>query len=51
MQALLFYITRVMQSGQAAVNQQYGQSATVKQETEPEGTTLTSKPSACPEGR
>ena len=45
------YITRVEQSGQAAVNQPYGWSATGKLATEPVGKTLTSKPSACPEGR
>ena len=47
------YITRVMQSGQAAVNQPYGWSATGKPETEPVDKTLTSKPSglSCPEGR
>ena len=39
------YITRVMQSGQAAVNQPYGWSATGRPETEPVGKTLTSKPS------
>ena len=39
------YITRVMQSGQAAVNQPYGWGATGKPETEPMGKTLTSKPS------
>ena len=39
------YITRVMQSGQAAVNQPYGWGATGKPETEPVGKTLTSKPS------
>ena len=39
------YITRVMQSGQAAVNQPYGWSATGKPETEPVDKTLTSKPS------
>ena len=39
------YITRVEQSGQAAVNQPYGWSATGKPETEPVGRTLTSKPS------
>ena len=39
------YITRVQQSGQAAVNQPYGWSATGKPETEPVGKTLTSKPS------
>ena len=45
------YITRVEQSGQAAVNQPYGWSATGKPVTESVGKTLTSKPSACPEGR
>ena len=45
------YITRVMQSGQAAVNQPYGWGATGKPETEPVGKTLMSKPSACSEGR
>ena len=39
------YITRVQQSGQAAVNQPYGWGATGKPETEPVGKTLTSKPS------
>ena len=39
------YITRVQQSGQAAVNQPYGWGATGKPETEPMGKTLTSKPS------
>ena len=39
------YITRVGQSGQAAVNQPYGWSATGKPATEPVGKTLTSKPS------
>ena len=39
------YITRVQQSGQAAVNQPYGWSATGKPATEPVGKTLTSKPS------
>ena len=39
------YITRVMQSGQAAVNQPYGWSATGRPETEPVDKTLTSKPS------
>ncbi len=39
------YITRVMQSGQAAVNQPHGWSATGRPETEPVGQTLTSKPS------
>ncbi len=37
------YITRVQQSGQAAVNQPYGWSATGKPATEPVGKTLTSK--------
>ena len=46
------YITRVQQSGQAAVNHQpYGWGATGRPETEPVGKTLTSKPKACPEGR
>ena len=39
------YITRVMQSGQAAVNQPYGWGATGKPETESVDKTLTSKPS------
>ena len=39
------YITRIQQSGQAAVNQPYGWGATGKPETEPVGKTLTSKPS------
>ena len=39
------YITRVMQSGQAAVNQPYGWGATGKPETESLDKTLTSKPS------
>ncbi len=39
------YITRIGQSGQAAVNQPYGWGATGKPETEPVGKTLTSKPS------
>ena len=39
------YITRVEQSGQAAVNQPYGWSATGEPATEPVGKTLTSKPS------
>ena len=39
------YITRVQQSGQAAVNQPYGWGATGKPETEPVGKTPTSKPS------
>ena len=39
------YITRVGQSGQAAVNQPYGWSATGKPATEPVDKTLTSKPS------
>ena len=39
------YITRVQQSGQAAVNQPYGWSATGEPATEPMGKTLTSKPS------
>ena len=39
------YITRVQQSGQAAVNQPYGWSATGEPATEPVGRTLTSKPS------
>ena len=38
------YITRIEQSGQAAVNQPYGWSATGKPATEPVGKTLTSKP-------
>ena len=38
-------ITRVQKSGQAAVNQPYGWSATGRPETEPVGKTLTSKPS------
>ncbi len=38
------YITRVMQSGQAAVNQPYGWGATGSPETEPVDKTLTSKP-------
>ena len=45
------YITRVGQSGQAAVNQPYGWGATGRPETEPVGKTLTSKPSGLPEGR
>ena len=44
------YITRIQQSGQAAVNQPYGWGATGKPETESVDKTLTSKPSACPEG-
>ncbi len=40
------YITRVQQSGQAAVNQPYGWSATGEPATEPVGKTPTSKPSA-----
>ena len=44
------YITRVMQSGQAAVNQPHGWSATGRPETEPVEKTLTSKPSGLPEG-
>ena len=39
------YITRIMQSGQAAVNQPHGWSATGRPETEPVGKALTSKPS------
>ena len=39
------YITRVMQSGQAAVNQPYGWGATGKPETESVDKTLTPKPS------
>ena len=39
------YITRIQQSGQAAVNQPYGWGATGKPETEPVDKTLTSKPS------
>ena len=39
------YITRIEQSGQAAVNQPYGWSATGEPATEPVGKTLTSKPS------
>ena len=39
------YITRVMQSGQAAVNQPHGWSATGRPETESVEKTLTSKPS------
>ena len=39
------YITRIEQSGQAAVNQPYGWSATGESATEPVGKTLTSKPS------
>ncbi len=39
------YITRVEQSGQAAVNQPYGWGATGKLATEPVGKTPTSKPS------
>ena len=39
------YITRVMQSGQAAVNQPYGWGATGKPETESVDKTLMSKPS------
>ena len=39
------YITRVMQSGQAAVNQPHGWSATGRPETESVDKTLTSKPS------
>ena len=39
------YITRVQQSGQAAVNQPYGWGATGKPATEHMGKTLTSKPS------
>ena len=39
------YITRVIQSGQAAVNQPYGWGATGKPETESVDKTLTSKPS------
>ena len=39
------YITRVGQSGQAAVNQPYGWGATGKPATEPVGKTPTSKPS------
>ena len=39
------YITRIEQSGQAAVNQPYGWGATGKPETEPVGKTPTSKPS------
>ena len=42
------YITRVMQSGQAAVNQPYGWSTTGRPETEPVDKTLTSKPSGLP---
>ena len=45
------YIAQIQQSGQAAVNQPYGWSATGRPETEPVGKTLTSKPSGCPEGR
>ena len=45
------YITRVMQSGQAAVNQPYGWCATGKPETESVDKTLMSKPSGLPEGR
>ena len=45
------YITRVGQSGQAAVNQPHGWSATGRPETEPVEKTLTSKPSGLPEGR
>ena len=45
------YITRVGQSGQAAVNQPHGWSAISKPETEPVEKTLTSKPSGLPEGR
>ena len=45
------YITRVGQSGQAAVNQPYGWGATGRPETEPVEKTLTSKPSGLPEGR
>ena len=39
------YITQTSKSGQAAVNQPYGWSATGKPATEPVGRTLTSKPS------
>ena len=39
------YITQTSKSGQAAVNQPYGWSATGEPETEPVGKTLTSKPS------
>ena len=39
------YITRVKKSGQVAVNQPYGWSATGEPETEPVDKTLTSKPS------
>ncbi len=39
------YITRIQQSGQAAVNQPYGWGATGKPATEPVDKTLTSKPS------
>ena len=39
------YITRIEQSGQAAVNQPYGWSATGESATEPVGKTPTSKPS------
>ena len=39
------YITRIEQSGQAAVNQPYGWGATGKPATEPVGKTPTSKPS------
>ena len=39
------YITRIEQSGQAAVNQPYGWSATGEPATEPVVKTLTSKPS------
>ena len=39
------YIAQIQQSGQAAVNQPYGWSATGRPETEPVGKTLTSKPS------
>ena len=38
------YITRIQQSGQAAVNQPYGWGATGRPETEPVDKTLTSKP-------
>ncbi len=39
------YITRIMQSGQAAVNQPYGWGATGRPETESVDKTLMSKPS------
>ena len=45
------YITRVGQSGQAAVNQPLGWGAIGEPATEPVEKTLTSKPSGLPEGR